>query len=464
MRADRPKSPPKPLSYSPVDQPELFWPDYFEKRTPRPRDIAAAIHRLHEQKKYNHVCHAIRGAILHNQAQPWMYEVLPFAMELAGRPQEEINRALSSMIDVRAPTSEGMTFSAALLARLGRDKQALARYRQASQIDPTRPQPYQLGLKLAVRLKDADAVGWAASGILMYDWSPGYKQRHRNAESAGLDAQKMLRESGRTQQAETLQARIAEAHKRDLILRLTWAGEGDLDLKVEEPPGTVCSYDNAMTRGGGALVHDGFGPDPKNCYEEYVCAFGISGTYHARIHHSHGNIVGKRATLTIIRYQGTSEEVVRKHAIQLTEKDRIVHLSLHQGRRKKLGKESETDKLSSSRAPVRRPSVRATAMTPSARRAGRRFSQSRRELAGTQDRENAVLAGAVGFSTGITVIPEGVNMGATAVISPDRRYVRITASPAFTNITDVFTFSFMNNGGPATGGGNAGGGNAGGNP
>ncbi len=66
---------------------------------------------------------------------------------------------------------------------------------------------------------------------------------------------------------------------------------------------------------------------------------------------------------------------------------------------------------------------------------------------------------AVGYTPIITTLSEGVTMSAMAVISADRRYVRITAIPSFTAITDVFTFSFMNNGGPATGieGGGAGG-------
>jgi hypothetical protein len=35
-----------------------------------------------------------------------------------------------------------------------------------------------------------------------------------------------------------------------------------------------------------------------------------------------------------------------------------------------------------------------------------------------------------------------------AVVSPDRRYVRLSLAPTFTAITDVFTFSFAGSGNP----------------
>ncbi len=71
-------------------------------------------------------------------------------------------------------------------------------------------------------------------------------------------------------------------------------------------------------------------------------------------------------------------------------------------------------------------------------------------------------AGAVGFRPIIQVLPDGTSMTATAVISPDRRYVRITAAPQFTGIGEVTTFTFagsaetLGGGGGATGGGGGG--------
>ncbi|WP_197439612.1 hypothetical protein [Calycomorphotria hydatis] len=65
----------------------------------------------------------------------------------------------------------------------------------------------------------------------------------------------------------------------------------------------------------------------------------------------------------------------------------------------------------------------------------------------------------VGFTPQITVLSEGVTLTVQAVISADRRFVRLTIVPAFTNITDVFTFSFVSGAGAGitgTAGGNTG--------
>jgi hypothetical protein len=49
----------------------------------------------------------------------------------------------------------------------------------------------------------------------------------------------------------------------------------------------------------------------------------------------------------------------------------------------------------------------------------------------------------VGYRPVITTLPEGANMTATAVISADRRYVRITAVPLFSQVGDVIVFSLQ---------------------
>lgn len=59
----------------------------------------------------------------------------------------------------------------------------------------------------------------------------------------------------------------------------------------------------------------------------------------------------------------------------------------------------------------------------------------------------------VGFQPQIAVIPSGINMTVTAVVSADRRYVRLNVLPLFTSITDVFTFSFVGGAGGAAAGG-----------
>ena len=64
-------------------------------------------------------------------------------------------------------------------------------------------------------------------------------------------------------------------------------------------------------------------------------------------------------------------------------------------------------------------------------------------------------SGAVGYQPVITTLPEGTNMFATAVVSADRRYVRVTVTPLFSGVGQVTQFNFS--GGGAQGTGQAGG-------
>jgi general secretion pathway protein D len=43
----------------------------------------------------------------------------------------------------------------------------------------------------------------------------------------------------------------------------------------------------------------------------------------------------------------------------------------------------------------------------------------------------------------VATLAEGSILQASAVVSPDRRYVRLAVNPVFTTLTDVFTFSFV---------------------
>jgi hypothetical protein len=78
------------------------------------------------------------------------------------------------------------------------------------------------------------------------------------------------------------------------------------------------------------------------------------------------------------------------------------------------------------------------------------------------------LQGAVGYMPVISTLPAGARMVvSSAVISADRRYVRVSPAPFFSGITQVNTFNFFTgasgtSNGATGGGGGSGGGGAGG--
>ncbi|MES2792403.1 MAG: hypothetical protein V4719_22490 [Planctomycetota bacterium] len=400
--------------------------------------------RLHEAKRDTEVIAVIEAAILAGQSQTWMYEVLAGAMQVTGRPQAEIERVLLSGVDFTAVDVPNMLFSAAYLTRYGLRARALQLYRQASSLAPWRAEPYVLGLKLAREAKDPEALEWAATGILTQAWMKDHESLHHQADEAVEEAEQLFQAKGNPDRLKQFHDQIAAARQRDLILKLSWNGDADLDLSVEEPLGTVCSRQQKYSRGGGVLVHDGVGPKPKDAYELYVCSLASTGEYRIRVRYLFGNVVAKQAKLTVIRHQGTPQETTTNQAVTITGEETVLKLSLKDGRRTELG-------------PVIADQV------SDLRRTGKTRYQAASEILQAAHTEEAVAQRAeyvrqrdilfqnlgglrAAVQPTIQVIPEGVQANAMAVVSPDRRYVRLNLNAAVTAITDVFTFTFAGQG------------------
>jgi hypothetical protein len=433
-------------------EPRQIWPEFFRAHQPSVSSVQALVIQMHGAQEHEHVIWAIQSALINGQAQPWMYEVLALSMELAGRPREEIERVVLSLSDFGGADFDSMMYSAAYLIRFERREAALRLYRQSSQLAPERAEPYILALNHARHVRDARAVEWASCGILRYAWTRDCVELHRDAENAALEAEQWLLRAGDKEGAERLKSAVAEAHERDLVLRLTWSGNADLDLIVEEPAGTVCSFENRDSPGGGVLTHDGYGPSAENCYEEYICAFGFRGDYRVRVRQSFGVPVSGRATLTLTRHAGTAEEQTETKTIVVDGNETAVAVSLDDGRRSGLKLVNTFDLRTqfdpaavAERIPVETDQeVRQAALEE--------FEESRRRM--------ARRAGAVGFQPVVAIIPEGAQLTTGAVVSADRRYVRINALPLFSTITDVFTFDFIGGGGGGAMNGGGGGGMA----
>lgn len=410
------------------------------------------IYNLHQAGKHAHVIAAIKAALIHNQSQPWMYDVLALSMEIVGSPKQEIQRVLLSRIDFSAADVPNMIFSAAYLSRFEADERALELYQQAAKLQPARPEPYVMGLRLAEKLKDAQAIQWAATGILTHVWVKGHQELHQKALNALADLKASLLNKGRKAEAEQVQAATKNALRRDLKIELTWNGDGDIDLIVEEPKGTVCSFDAPLTAGGGVLLNDGYGPKQENCHEEYLCAFGFPGTYVVRVRYVSGNIVGQRAKLKVTRYAGSKHPIVKSMVVPLAKEDQLIRIDLSKGRRdkKSVVPQAPQNSQKTSQRSIRNISHAIGPLSKEARASLRGLRFSRQVPAGVSTtRQIPVVTGSqniggIANQPVISVIPEGISLSGAAVVSPDRRYVRLSLSPQFTNVTEIFTFSFLN--------------------
>lgn len=386
---------------------------------------------MNKAGRHKHVISCLRAALINGQAQPWMYELLAISMEYEKYPEEEVERVALSLTDFGEVDFGSLMYSGALLTGFKRPAAAFNLYRQAARMLPERPEPYVMGLKLAKGTKDTSDIEWAAVGVLQNCWTRDYEAKHAEAMDLVNDQARRLRGDGKSEELQALMQSVRGAQRRDVMVELTWTGKGDLDLYVEEPHGTVCSFENPETRGGGIHLHDGCGPDKNNCYERYVCPLGVSGTYRLQIKKAWGDVTADRCNLKVTTNMHTPEQKTFEKTLVLEQGEAAYSFDLSDGRRTQ-----PREGVSVLRDNRLVPTLSQVSQIP---RRG-----NRRQRAMVRDEFDEDRVGAFGFSPVIQTIPEGSSLSGQVVISPDRRYVRIGMQPVFSNVTDVFTFSFIN--------------------
>jgi tetratricopeptide (TPR) repeat protein len=442
LSADRQSQPAE--GFPDLKQNPEVWQSFFAKTKPSNRLVEQHATYLVDQQQHEHLIAYLNAAIIAGQTQPWMYEVLAVTMELAHRPPEEVERVVLSMADFGNASYESMMYSGAYLSNLGRDRAALRMYRQAAQMSPDRPEPYSLSMKLAAREGTPDDAIWAACGVLRNAWGIDHKQQHERAEDLLKEAEKSLRKTNDEEQLAKLQQLGEEARQRDLVVRVEWSGTGDIDLTVEDPAGGIATYETRESAGGGTILNDGYGSIPNNCFEDYVCPLGFSGEYVIKVKKFSEKVVGNRAVLTMITHAGTSTEKKTTKTIKLDTTDEFVmRIKLDGGRRE----HRRTAYLGASTGVSRDWEREARQVGRSSHHVVDRETRQAVAEMHASGRQPVIQAGGVGFAPGISLIQEGSTLSTRAVVSPDRRYVRIGISPAFNQITDVSVFSFLSGGG-----------------
>ncbi len=161
-----------------------------------------------------------------------------------------------SAVDLSGNPEEIM-LAAVYLSRLGHDQRALQLFREVAQTNPLRPEPYIQGLELARRLNDIEGVQWAVTHILRQAWPKEHRSVQDKAVQIAQATLKELLQSDPTQ-AEVFRTAVQQSIARDCLVKISWTGDADIDLMVEEPAGTVCSIRNQRTTSGGVLLGDTF--------------------------------------------------------------------------------------------------------------------------------------------------------------------------------------------------------------
>ena len=451
------------LPIAQVADADKAWQDYFAAEQPEPKALRDAVRQLWASKQYEQVIAAINAALRNGQAQPWMYEVMSLAMQVQGRPKEEIERVVMSAVDF-VDTPSDLLYVGVHVNRLGLHRRALEIFKQVSELVPLAPQPYILGLAAAREVDDIEGRKWATLGILSQAWPNDQQHVWKTGIRVANATLERLRKEKRFEEAKQYEEALDLAVTRDCLVRVSWTGDADVDLLVEEPSGSICSLRNPRTNAGGVMLGDAyarFGQNNSGGYSEiYVCPKGFSGTYRLLLRRVWGKVTTGKVNVDVFtHYRGEGSRHIGKR-ISLSDDRAMVVFELDKGRRKESLDDQQVANATVNQMAIGRQILAqqlAAAVDPSAMQ---EFSLSQ-QLSSSGDSDGGFIpfirSGAVGYRPVIIVLPEGTNMSATAVISADRRYVRVSCSPLFSGVSEVNTFNTVTGEGAEGRGGGGGG-------
>ena len=451
------------------------------------KKAADAKNDVETKDKFQQIVDRLSDVMRDSLPAPWMYEALSIAMQGCDYPGSEIRRVMLSSIDFGGDVTVAMKI-ARYLESQGMKKDALAIYRDAHRANPSERFPLDAGLKLSLELDDKDGVVWASTGILSQSWTDEHLPLIEKAILAAKAAYVRLTNEGRKMEAYALEQAMKKAQVRDLVVRVAWTGNADIDLVVEEPTGTICNSANPRTIAGGLLLGDGSSldkPSKDGFSETYACAQGYAGQYRIVIRKVWGEVAGGKVTVHMVTDYGTPEQKIVEQQIAI-ERDAMLVTEVKNGHRNEPIAEAHLAKVQAEKSFASNAVL--AQVGPGQDNAGlgagmgddynpnlayqamlSRFANGNRNgsgFPGGQFRPPFFRGGMVGYQPIITVIPQGTMMMGTAVVSGDRRYVRITSFPFFSDILAVDTFNFVsgqtNGGAGGAGGGGAGGGGFGG--
>lgn len=446
------------------------WSEYFSRVFPDAADVRATVRKKLDEKQYDEIVSIIQGAIRNDNLQPWMFEALGLAMELAGKPQHEVERAFMSAVDFSTQPSEAME-AAKYMMKNGMEKRSLQVFADVATAEPTAIEPYRLGLEAAERIGDLEGQQWAVLGILSQELpeSPALTKR---AKYLGKAILKQLEADGDAEATESFRVAMNEAKQRDCVVELSYTGDADVDLYVKEPAGTVCSRLIRRTTSGGVHLGDEAATDPDQSgkiVERYVLPKGFSGEYQVIVKKVTGAVTSGKVNVDIRHHVNSDNEVGMSRLIDLGEKGFTTKFELAQGRRTD-SLEEQTFNTLVDRQMAMSHTVLAQALSDSYN-SGAASEYYGGLIGGGGLGENPFvpgalqggnrLGGAVGYQPQITNILIATSLQVQHATTSDRLYVMVSLSPFITDLSAVENFNILgnaNNAGAAGGiGGQAGG-------
>ncbi len=422
--------------------PEVAWNDYFSSHPDvQPDAVRETVRQLMHERKFSEVIALVQAALRTGHPQPWMYEAMSLAMQAAGSSKAQVERALMSAIDF-GDGAEDFMYVAQYMARCGLESRALKIFHQVAILEPLRPEPYLYGLQLAQRLNDLQGIQWSSLGILKQAWPKERKEVVQSASRAADGAVQQLKAEKRLDEAAQFQAELDKAKIRDCMVKVAWTGDADVDIMVEEPAGTMCTFRSPRTSGGGVLLGDTPAQDSRGqgLSETYVCPEAFNGTYRVLIRRVWGKVTAGKVTVDVYAHYGTPQEKHLRHQIALGEDDALVVFDLDGGRRQEPLAEQQLANAAVGQMAVNQAILaqQLNGVSNSSAGANANFGASRQGMFAVP-----FIQQAVGYQPVIISLPSGTRLSVSGVVSADRRYVRITPSPFFSGVGSVTTFNIQ---------------------
>jgi hypothetical protein len=322
--------------------PYVFWDHFYSsKKADRndPEKLRDTVQLLNQARQFREVHAALLGYLRHHAdaTEPWMYEALAKAIELNQGPAADVKKALYYAAD-RAQQTHNPNDLVGVADKLfvkGYYERVGALVDEAMQRIPHRFEPIVMSINLAQKTKHPVRMVDSIERLLSLGW-PGRDEYFRlESRNQAERLAKLLREDGRNADADSLLAKLAKSEARDVFVRLTWDGDADFDLIVDEPLGATAKYQTPRTVLGGSLVSNGYGSHPE---EIYVCPRAFDGDYRIRVSciWTDPSKPVTRLTLETVAHEGTPEEKKQVYQIAPDDpgKEKPIVLSLKGGRRK----------------------------------------------------------------------------------------------------------------------------------
>ena len=341
-------APARPSHINPFE----FWEDYYKSGKHRPSakkykdpdhqelvDLCETLRLLNVNKKHADVQAALT-AYMRNRTkmiEPWMYDALAQSVKLNGGRPSDVKKYLGWAADAawKSPTPNNLVSAADMLVINGYYEKVGPLLDKAHELVPHQPAPLLMSVNLALKTKDPKRMSGAVEKLLALGW-PGMDEGIRGQARHQVEAlAKTLREENRASEASEMMSRLTESESRDLFVRLTWLGDADLDLVVEEPEGvSTARYRTPRTVFGGSIIRNGYGKHPQ---EIYVCPRAFDGEYAIRVETIYNNEdkPASNVRLEVITHEGSSAEHKETHVIKLDRNiTRPIVVKLDGGRRK----------------------------------------------------------------------------------------------------------------------------------